>query len=307
MPPEAGWTCGAAWSEVASMAQTLFDPPTLERLRRVRMATGRVLTGGTRGERLSRQFGGGQEFGGHRPYTHGDDLRRVDWNVYGRLGQFFLKLFEQPGQLRMVLLADDSPTMDFGTPDKWLAARRVLGAVGLIALGGAERVVLARLSGQEPETYDGTGEERMLDSLSRWPVDGGSGTRSTAALIGGHGRDTLVVLASDFQNRGPALRALADARRQGARAVAFSIASPDELNPSLEGLARVQPVGGQSLKLRLDDAVLAAYREELARYREGIARAVKGTGAAFGEVLSSDPIEPVVTELARAGILKRPR
>jgi uncharacterized protein (DUF58 family) len=290
------------------MAQTLFDQTTLERLRRVRMATGRVLTGAPRGERLSRQFGGGQEFGGHRPYAHGDDLRRVDWNVYGRLGQFFLKLFEQPGQLRVVLVADDSPTMDYGAPDKWLAARRVLGAVGMIALGGAERVVLARLSGHEPETYDGTGEERMLESLSGWPLKAAGGrTRGTAALLAGHGRDTLIVLAGDFQNRAPALKLLEDARRHGARAVAFSIASPDELDPQIDGLTRLQPVGGESLKLRVDDAVLAAYREELARYREGIARAVRAAGAMFAEVLSSDPVEPVVTELARAGILKRPR
>ena len=70
----------------------LFDEATLARLRKMRMAAGRVRRGSARGDRLSRQFGAGQEFGQHRPYSHGDDLRRVDWNVYGRLGQLFLKL-----------------------------------------------------------------------------------------------------------------------------------------------------------------------------------------------------------------------
>jgi uncharacterized protein (DUF58 family) len=122
------------------MTQALFDEATLTRLRNLRKAAGRVQRGGARGERLSRQFGAGQEFGAHRPYAHGDDLRRVDWNVYGRLGQLFLKLFEQPGQLRVLLVADDAPTKDFGVHNKWVGARRVLAAVGLIALSGAERV-----------------------------------------------------------------------------------------------------------------------------------------------------------------------
>jgi uncharacterized protein (DUF58 family) len=283
----------------------LFDEHTLARLRRVRMATHRVRTGGPRGERLSRQFGAGQEFGAHRPYAHGDDLRRVDWNVYGRLGQLFLKLFEQPGQLRVVLVADDAPTMDFGEPNKWLAARRVLGAVGMIALAGAERVVVARLSDQRPEVFDGTGEARMLETLEGWPVANElPRVRSAGPLLGKRGRDTLLVLVSDFQAREGPLQVLGDVRRAGGRAVAFSVASPDELHPELAGLTRLAPIAAQPLKLRVDDAVLAAYHEELTRYREGIARAARSAGATYAELLSTDPIEPVVTELTRAGVLK---
>jgi len=283
----------------------LFDEQTLARLRRVRMAAQRVRSGGTRGERLSRQFGAGQEFGAHRAYVQGDDLRRVDWNVYGRLGQLFLKLFEQPGQLRVALVADDSPTMDFGEPNKWQAALRVIGAVGMIALSGAERVLLTRLSGGKPDLFDGTGESRMLQTLEQWTVaDTPSAPRATGGLLDKHGRDTLLFVVSDFQARTAPLQLLADARRAGARAVAFSIASPDELNPGLAGLTRLMPISGDALKLRVDDAVLAAYREELARYREGIARAAKASGAIFSELLSTDPIEPVVNELTRAGILK---
>ncbi|MCZ7607305.1 MAG: DUF58 domain-containing protein [Planctomycetota bacterium] len=148
----------------------LFDEATLTRLRRLRLAAGRVQRGGARGERLSKQFGAGQEFGAHRPYTMGDDLRRVDWNVYGRLGQLFLKLFEQPGQLRVLLVADDAPTMDFGRHDKWLAARRVLAAIGLIALEGSEKVLLASLGRPQPVQFDGTGEARLLQLLEEMPV-----------------------------------------------------------------------------------------------------------------------------------------
>ena len=283
----------------------LFDEATLTRLRRLRLAAGRVQRGGARGERLSKQFGAGQEFGAHRPYAQGDDLRRVDWNVYGRLGQLFLKLFEQPGQLRVLLVADDAPTMNFGQHDKWLAARRALAAVGMIALEGSEHVVLSRLGVPTPVNFDGTGEARLLQLLDEMPVSAAP-TENTAGVRGmfeRRGRDSVLVLVSDFQNREPLLGILRDARRAGVRAVAISIAAAEELNPTLEGFSRLQAIGGGDTKLRIDERVLQAYREEVQQYREGITRAVHAAGAAFIELDSADPIEPLIVDLMRAGVI----
>jgi uncharacterized protein (DUF58 family) len=284
----------------------LFDETTLSRLRRLRLAGRRVQRGGARGERLSRQFGAGQEFGAHRPYTRGDDLRRVDWNVYGRLGQLFLKLFEQPGQLRVLLAADDSPTMDFGRHNKWLAARRVLAAVGLIALESSEQVLLTRLSAPQPVSFDGAGEARLLQLLEDMPVApaveaGGLGP--LRGLFERRGRDSVLVLASDFQEPERLIALLRDARRCGVRAVGVSVAAHEELNPEFEGFSRIQAVGGGDTRLRVDERVLRAYREELKLFREGVGRAVRAAGAAYIEVDSADPVEPLFVELMRAGVL----
>jgi len=282
----------------------LFDEATLTRLRRLRLAAGRVQRGGARGERLSKQFGAGQEFGAHRPYTMGDDLRRVDWNVYGRLGQLFLKLFEQPGQLRVLLVADDAPTLNFGKHDKWLAARRVLAAVGLIALEGSERVLLASLGRPQPVQFDGTGEARLLQLIEEMPLrSGGGNAASLRGLFEKRGRDSVLVLVSDFQDREPLVQLLRDARRSGVRAIAISIAAEEELNPSLDGFSRLQAIGGGETKLRVDERVLQAYREEVQHYRQSVAKAVHAAGAAFIELDSADPIEPLIVDLMRAGVL----
>ncbi len=286
------------------MAESLFDEATLTRLRNLRMAAGRVQRGGARGERLSRQFGAGQEFGAHRPYAHGDDLRRVDWNVYGRLGQLFLKLFEQPGQLRVLLVGDDAPTMDFGAHNKWAGARRVLAAVGMIALSGAERVLVSRLSDARAEVFDGAGEARLLEYLGALTVSGAAPNAAARAMFETRGRDSVLVVVSDFQQREAPLAMLKEARRSGARAVAVAIHAAEELNPQLNGFTRLQPIGGSELKLRVDDRVLAAYREELSAWREGTRRAVHALGAALIELDSADPIEPLVVDLVRAGIVK---
>lgn len=283
----------------------LFDESTLTRLRRLRMAAGRVQRGASRGERLSRQFGAGHEFAQHRPYTRGDDLRRVDWNVYGRLGQLFVKLFEQPGQLRLLLVGDDAPTMAFGEHDKWLAARRVLGAVGLIALESSDRVLLSRVSLPRPVHFDATGETRLLQQLEEWPVAPEPATSASGvrAMFERRARDSVLLLVSDFQEATPLLGLLRDARRQGVRAIAVSVSAREELNPKLEGFTALQAVGGGRTKLRVDARVLQTYRDEVHRYRRGIRRAVQSAGAAFIELDSADPIEPLLAELMRAGIL----
>ncbi|MBZ0137196.1 MAG: DUF58 domain-containing protein [Planctomycetes bacterium] len=283
----------------------LFDESILTRLRRLRLAAGRVQRGGARGERLSRQFGAGQEFGAHRPYTHGDDLRRVDWNVYGRLGQLFLKLFEQPGQLRVLLVADDAPTMNFGVHNKWLAARRVLGAIGLIALESSEKVLLSRLSVPTPISFDGAGEARLLSLLEDMPVaNTSSGSAGgVRAMFERRGRDSVLVLVSDFQDGERLTAILRDARRSGVRALAISVAAQEELTPHFEGFSKLTAIGRSETRLRVDDRVLAAYREEVKAYREGVARAVHATGAAFIELDSGDPIEPLIVDLMRAGVL----
>ena len=59
----------------------------------LQVAMRKVLSGRFRGERRSRRKGRSVEFADHRPYVAGDDLRFVDWNIYGRLDQLFLKLF----------------------------------------------------------------------------------------------------------------------------------------------------------------------------------------------------------------------
>ena len=58
-------------------------------IRRSRMSAGMM-----RANRASRRVGAGMEFADHRDYAAGDDLRYLDWNLYGRLGRLSLRLFQ---------------------------------------------------------------------------------------------------------------------------------------------------------------------------------------------------------------------
>src|SRR5919206_298892 len=82
------------------------------------------------------------EFADFRPYAVGDDIRQIDWNLYARMERFFLKLFVAEEELTIHLLVDNTASMDWGEPNKFLYARQAAGAFGYIALSSLDRVTV---------------------------------------------------------------------------------------------------------------------------------------------------------------------
>src|SRR5919201_1138170 len=120
----------------------LVDGEFLRKLDRVSLALGRDLIGGLMGEHQATRRTAGIEFADYRKYSPADDLRRVDWNAYARLGTLHVKQSQAEHDTALYLLVDASPSMDFGEPPKFLAARRLAAALGYIALAHLDSVAL---------------------------------------------------------------------------------------------------------------------------------------------------------------------
>src|SRR5690606_18141375 len=83
-----------------------------------------------------------------RQYAAGDDLRRLDWNIYARLDRLFTKLFLEEEDLSLHLVLDASASMDCGDPSKYHYAQRLAAALGYIGLANLNRVALSAMGGQ---------------------------------------------------------------------------------------------------------------------------------------------------------------
>ena len=92
------------------------------------------LRGLLRGEHTAARRGRGLEFHDFRSYRPGDDFRHIDWNIYARLDQLFLKLHASEEDLPLHLIVDASASMGFGEPSKFDHARRLAAALACIAL-----------------------------------------------------------------------------------------------------------------------------------------------------------------------------
>ncbi|HVV00426.1 MAG TPA: DUF58 domain-containing protein, partial [Verrucomicrobiae bacterium] len=122
------------------MAAPLLTPELLRRLEQFQLLAARRAKSTAKGERRSKTRGQSVEFLDYRSYVHGDDLRYLDWNLYGRLDRLFLKLYEEERELPVRIFLDASESMTFGEPRKFDFARQVAAAIGYVALAGFDQV-----------------------------------------------------------------------------------------------------------------------------------------------------------------------
>lgn len=120
----------------------MFSEEFLRKLERLALLSRRAIAGQTQGERRSPRRGISVEFADFRPYTSGDDFRRIDWNAYARLERFFIKLYIEEEDLTVHLLVDCSDSMRWGEPQKLSYALQAAGALGYLSLLGLDRVTI---------------------------------------------------------------------------------------------------------------------------------------------------------------------
>lgn len=122
-----------------------LSPELLAKLELLRIATRRVHSGRYAARTRSRRLGAGIDFADHRSYTPGDDLKYVDWTLYGRLDQLMIRLSEEETELNVHLLVDVSASMDLDIgpvrgDTKARVAREVATALSYVALSNLDQV-----------------------------------------------------------------------------------------------------------------------------------------------------------------------
>src|SRR3954454_19789683 len=163
---------------VPARSDLLLDPAFMARLDQLDVISRKVLLGKLKGERRSKRRGQSVEFADYRNYVVGDDLRFIDWNIYGRLDRLFLKLFLEEEDLSLYVLVDVSKSCDYGNPHKAMYMKRVAAALGYIGLVNYNRVnLVAMADGIVAETGALRGRRRvgqMIDCVSKLKPTGGS-------------------------------------------------------------------------------------------------------------------------------------
>jgi uncharacterized protein (DUF58 family) len=176
-----------------------------------------VMDGYLTGLHRSPKKGFSVEFADYRVFQPGDDLRRVDWRLYGRTDRLYLKEYEQETQLRVFLVLDTSASMAYSSkPGTWLKkidfARTVLAALGLLALRQSDAFGMATIGDNLDVFLSPKASQAHWRSLvgsmdaveTGGPTGLAKGLKSLAELIP---RRSLVVIASDFYEETDALDA----------------------------------------------------------------------------------------------------
>ncbi len=121
---------------------SFLDDAFLKKLEKLKVIARKSARNPNRGEHRSWQSGEGFEFLDYRKYHIGDDLRYVDWSVYGRLDKLFVKLFHAEKGQTAHLLLDTSLSMGSGNPTKDITAKKIAAAISYICLSNLDKTGL---------------------------------------------------------------------------------------------------------------------------------------------------------------------
>lgn len=289
------------------MPEPLLTPDVLRKLEALELVSRKVRAGRRRGERLSNRKGRGAEFADFRPYASGDDLRFLDWALFARFERLFLRLFLEDEDLHVHLLLDVSRSMAFGSPQKLLFAKRVAAALGFVGLVNLDRVTVTAFAdrplGAGASFRGRPALPRLLGHLEAIePAGAGDFTRAMRAVAPALAGRGVVVVLSDFLDRGGTADGLRFLAARGLDATAVQVLAPDEVEPNITGDLRLtDSEDGSTAEVTVTADLLARYRAAVAALRAELASRCGRLGMNFLSATSDTDFDRVVLGLLRAG------
>ncbi len=302
-------------------AQAGFDQSFLKQLEYLHVVAKKVFAGKSRADRRSIGRGSGIEFADHRDYAPGDDLRYVDWSVYGRMDRLLLRLFEQEEDLHIYLLIDRSASMRIGHhPDQPLLRRsadgriaklgyaaQIAAALAYVGLANLDRVALyglsERLSDALPASRGKGQIFKVFDFLAGLSPDGKTDLRT--AILEFTKRVTrrgIAIVLSDFYDHHGYEEGLNLLRYHRFEPAAVQILDPIERKPPLLGdLEMVDMETGELREVTLSQSLVEAYQRELEKYCDGIASFCKSHSISYIRAETSMPFDELTLRALRQG------
>lgn len=286
-------------------ARKYLRPELLAGIGDLEMRARLVVEGFVSGMHRSPYHGVSVEFAQHKEYVAGDDLRHLDWRVYGRSDRFYIKQFEEETNLRLHIALDASSSMRYpehlDRPDRLtkfeyaatLAASLAFllthqqDAVGLIVFDDHVRSELPPLSSQ--------GHLRTLvESLERVRLEHPNDVVATLPRIASrlHRRSVVALISDLLIDPNALIPTLEQIRHAGHEVVVFHVLDHDERtfpfmdNTLFEGIEEVDQqvlVDPQGLK--------AAYLEALTDHEQRIRRACSNSRIEFVGLSTADPLD----------------
>jgi uncharacterized protein (DUF58 family) len=302
MSPPAGTTRSARLTD-------LLDSRFMVRLDGLDIISRRILQGRLKGERRSKRRGQSVEFADHRQYVHGDDVRFLDWNIYGRLDQLFLKLFLEEQDLSLHVLVDASASVSMGDPPKDLALKRLAAAIAYVGLVNNNRVSLCTfgdgLAGQMRHMRGRSSVNEMAELLvtakAEGPTHFDKACRQWVATRIGSG---VTVVLSDFlfkEGFETGLKRLASDRFE---VCVIQVLSPQERQPALAGDLRLVDVEDADVaEVTVSRALLNYYQRTLAAFCNALKDFCTRRGATYVLTDSAQSVERLVLDQLRSARL----
>lgn len=300
-------TSGARPGSAAALGLT---PDILHILERLAIPSRRAVLGAGAGTRRSRRYGSSLDLTDYRSYAPGDDIRRLDWSAYARLGRLFMRLYAAEEDACVTTWVDTSASMAWRPQTKAGPARAIAGALAFLALAAEDRAACVGFAGsvvgRSGPVRGKQGAPRLWAALAGLPSGAATEWTAVAAAATTVPRG-VAVLVSDFLSEvGDIKPALSALRRAGHELLLVQVLSPDEIQPALRGELRLvdaETAGG--IEVTMGAAALGAYHRARAEHGRALGALAASYEARLVSVDGGAPLRQIlVGQFVQAGAVR---
>ncbi len=255
-----------------------LDPAVLARISGLELRARMAVEGYFSGMHHSPHHGLSIEFADHRVYTQGDDLRHIDWKVFGRTDKYYIKEYEQESNLHLMLAVDASESMSFRSEaaamSKYDYAVTIAAAIAHLALQQQDSVGLALFDERITQYVKPSNSAQQWRGLVRELAThtGKSKTsmaRFFAELCERLTERTLIILISDlFDDVETIIKGIKQLRYHRHEPIVWNLWDESELTLSLQGPTKFVGLEDSGELLVDPRSLRARYLEEVERFLE---------------------------------------
>ena len=280
--------------------ENIFDLNFFQKLNTLKLNSYIRTKQGMSGERKSGAKGSSVEFSDYREYFPGDDLRRIDWNVYGRTEKLYIKEFMEEKEIPFTIFLDTSASMDFGEKKKSVMALQLTAAFSYLALHHMDRVKIELVGfGQENnvlnakktnnfnqiinglKTVEFQGKTNFIDKISKTPMK----------------QPGISILISDFFDKEQLEKAISYLRYKKQQVILLHIMAKEELEIQEEGtVSFTDKETMEEIKVTISQSVLKLYENTKNEFIHEIMHQAKKYQAAYVLAFSDESLEEVILD-----------
>jgi uncharacterized protein (DUF58 family) len=290
---------------MALKPEQYLRPDVIQQVKRLDLKARFIVEGFMAGLHASPFHGFSVEFSEHRKYTPGDDMRQIDWNVYGKTDRFYVKKYEAETNLDAYLLVDCSGSMDFslgGRLTKMDYAICLAAALGYMMIRQQDSVGLftfdEKVRAYLPPKAKRTHLTNILATLARTRPFGRTGLAEAIHDVAGRIRKRgLMILLSDLlDEQERVVQALHHLRFRGHDIIIIQVLDYSEMAFEFDGQVRFEdPETGESVATN-PRAIQASYLQEIRAFIEEYKQQCQAVRADFTTVHNAMTFDKALIE-----------
>lgn len=287
-----------------ALLSDLLNAEDLAQLNGLPLFARTVMEGMSSGQHASPHKGSSIEFRQHRQYVQGDEIKRLDWKIFGRSDRFYIREYDEETNLRATILLDSSGSMTYrGTKGitKFEHARKLAAALAYVLMGQQDGVGLVTFDTKVREFIPcktkTTHLHHILETLLKVKTGGETSLAGVLQNLASRvkRRGLLMLISDGFDDATELLRSIGVLRKQGHEIIVFQLWDRDELEFPFSRWARFENLENNEDFVLLDPAAIRQrYLQVLAKFREELTDGLRKHQVDLVPIMTDEPLTAAV-------------